>query len=90
MLSNRITRFRSNEKLAQVALNIFNYRWTCLLHNHGVLVMNGSLCDTKHVVYTVGFCAKIQSFSGLIGNPETVPDPELSELGNRHRSQLQK
>jgi hypothetical protein len=52
--------------------------------------MNGSLCDTKHVVYTVGFCAKIQSFSGLIGNPETVPDPELSELGNRHRSQLQK
>lgn len=77
------------EELAQTVVNALNDRRACLLRNHGVLAIGDSIRDARYVASIVEFCAKMQLFSVMIGNPETVPESELSELSDHYRSQLQ-
>jgi L-fuculose-phosphate aldolase len=77
------------EELAQTVVNALDGRRACLLRNHGVLAVGDSIRDARYVASIVEFCAKMQLFSVMIGNPEEVPESELSELSDHYRSQLQ-
>jgi len=77
------------EELAQTVVDTLNGRRACLLRNHGVLAIGDSIRDARYVASIVEFCAKMQYFSMMIGNPETVPGSALSELSDHYRSQLQ-
>lgn len=77
------------EELAQTVVDALNDRRACLLRNHGVLAIGDSIRDARYVASIVEFCAKMQYFSMMVGEPETVPDSELSELSDHYRLQLQ-
>ena len=77
------------EELAQSAVNALEGRRACLLRNHGVLAIGDSLQDARYVASIVEFCAKIQYFATSIGNPDIVPETDLSKLSDHYRSQLQ-
>ncbi|MFB6225414.1 MAG: class II aldolase/adducin family protein, partial [Candidatus Paceibacteria bacterium] len=77
------------EELAQTVVDALNDRRACLLRNHGVLAIGNSIRDARYVASIVEFCAKMQYFSIMVGEPEKVPDSELSELSDHYRLQLQ-
>lgn len=76
------------EELAQTVLNALDASQACLLRNHGVLAVGTSIRDARYVASIVEFCAKMQFLSVLIGNPEEVPESELSKLSDHYGSQL--
>jgi L-fuculose-phosphate aldolase len=79
-----------NEELPRTVVDTLADRRACLLRNHGVLAIGDSIRDARYVASIVEFCAKMQYFSMMLGDPEPVAESDLLELSDHYRSQLQK
>jgi L-fuculose-phosphate aldolase len=74
------------EALGTAAVEALGDRQAVLLENHGVLVGGSDLAEATFLASTVEFCAKIQYFASLFGDPETLSDEAIEEIQAQYRS----
>lgn len=74
----------ATERLGEVAVDALGTEYSAtLLRNHGVLTASDSLDDAYTVALMVEFCARIHHQARAIGEPEILPDEEISLLSEK-------
>jgi L-fuculose-phosphate aldolase len=74
----------ASEALGQEAVDTLGDEYNaCLLKNHGVIAVGGSLEAAYEVALMVEYCARIHYQALSVGDPEILPDEEIDNLLER-------